>query len=241
MKMIALSSVKILLLLTYILSVTYASPVRCIKTAPYDIYNPVTILSIYDVVRQGMSLYLSNVAYFIENLNTLPPSRVEEATDNFMEIFCKGRYFKGFIGLTNTGELITNRTYVRQLYKEYALRPGIHVPFNVKSYNKIITIPEKAQENRFSVYANLTAFNEHIIGITDVDNNNSLLLVNGNYQIEWRINVYGNICISAFHDTPLIINEIHHTSLLEIPWNLQIIMYKETRTSLFEDSTESSN
>lgn len=197
-------------------------PPTCIERAPFNLRKTDTVLAIYDAIRQGTAWYEYRLAYMIENLHTLPPSQVDAAVDHFMEVFCEDPYFKGFIGITGTGELFTNRSQVRELYKGYALSPGVHVPFNVKAYNEIVAIPPDSQVNDGSVYGNITAFNEHIMRSTDANNNVNFWMVNGHYQNEWRISPEGDLCISGFTDAFLVINQLTHVPILEIPWNLDI-------------------
>jgi len=231
-----------LLLISLVLglfSVTSGSPVKCIEGAPYNLHQTPTVLAINEAARQAMGFYEYRLATLIENLSTLPPSQVDAALDLFMEVFCEPPYFKGFIGITGDGTLFTNLTVIRELYRMTALAPGVHVPFNVKIYNIIPSINPAAQTDHNSVYVNITAFNEHVIRVTGMPptlfqglrqklndvklDDVNFLLVNGHYQNEFRIDENSNICISGFFDDFRIINQLPHTNLLALPWDLPIL------------------
>jgi hypothetical protein len=194
------------------------SPVKCIVTAPYIKTQTNVILSVDKAVREAQAWYEYQLEYAMEN-----PQDIDAAVDRFMEVYCKEPYFKGFVGITGTEELFTNRSEVRELYKGAILGVGIGATFNVKFHNTIIEIhPEDQIEKHSSVYANITAFNEHVIRVPGANNTMDLNIVLGHYRNQWRIDEDGNVCLSRFHDSFLKIFRLEYTSVLSIPWNLNI-------------------
>jgi len=220
--------------LTFFFVTTSSSPVKCVETAPYNLHQTSTVLAIHDIAEQGQSWYEYRLSSMIENLALLPASEVGPALDVFMQVFCEEPYFKGFIGITGDNQLITNRSLVRELYKDTAMAPGTHIPFNVKTYNHIFSIDPYVQTGHESVYVNVTAFYEvvlrvggstgylRIVDLPKTDDAN-FLLVNGYYRNEFRVDSNGNVCISGFMDQTKDINLLPHTNLLAMPWDLPIL------------------
>lgn len=202
------------------------SPIKCAKHAPYNLNKATTKLAVWTAVTQGMNWYAYRLGIFIDNAKSLPPSQVDAAVDHFMEVFCEPPYFKGFIGITNDGVLITNRTEVRELYKAVALSPNTLMPFNDKVYNVVPRIHEdddvSKNGNRRVVYANATAFFELVTRTPNPDGSINYLSVFGWYEHEWRINAHGNICISAFSESVRNINILLHVDVLNLPWDKDI-------------------
>lgn len=223
-----------LLCITAVLEIVSSEkcPVKCVVTAPYNINDPLTVLAVDKAVREAQACYEYKLSYMIEHLSSYPYQwQVREAMNDFMDVYCVEPFFKGFIGITGTGELYTNRTEVKELYKNVALTPGTHVPFNVNFYNVIITIPEESQVNYNSLYANITAFNRHYLRVSTFTTNTTtntttetidLWVVLGHYVNEWRIDRYGNVCLSAFSDFTNFIASVPQHTIVAIPWDIKM-------------------
>ena len=212
-------------ILFFLISITLGIniPIKCAVTAPYNLNDPTTINSLYEVTRRGQARYPFNLAYLLENYLTLSTVKREEALDHFMDEFCEQKHFKSFEGITGDGRVFTNLSDVKELYREQASLPGAHVPFNVDAYNTIPYILEESQVGPNVAYVNTISMNSHVIRKQYlVPNQTDMLYVTGHYQNEFRINKKGKICISKFHDTYLTVNVISHTPELENPWDLPI-------------------
>lgn len=194
---------------------------KCLAKAPYHLNQLAHQLAIDKVVREAQGRYEARLAWMGENINLLPPSQQQAALDYFMEVYCPSPYFDGFIGITGDEHLFTNRTEVAGLYLGNFLGLGPGVTFNVKFYNEDIVI-DQSLSSRQVVYANITAFNEHIItGLVD-PSPGKVSVVNGYYINQWRIDSQGNPCLSRFHDVFLKVFVFDSTTYLNLPMNLKI-------------------
>jgi hypothetical protein len=193
-------------------------PVKCIVKAPYIKTQPIVILAVDKAVKEAQAWYEYRLEYAMEN-----HQNIDVAVDHFMEVYCKEPYFKGFTGITGTNQVFTNRSQVRELYKGAILGVGMNATFNVKYHNDIIDIhPEDQIEKYSSVYANITAYNEHIIRVPGANGTMNLEIVLGYYINQWRIDKDGNVCLSRFHDSFLKIFSLNHTTILSIPLDLDL-------------------
>jgi len=213
-------------ILLFLVSIAFAVhiPVNCPVTAPYNLNDAVTVLSVYNTAERAQSRYIYNVRFLIENYNILPPIKREAALDRLISEFCEQKHFKGFIGITGDGTKFTDLSAVKELYRGEASKDGVHVPFAIKGHNGIPFIVPESQVGPNVVYVNLTSLNEHQIRAASqiAPNQTDLMFVTGHYQNEFRINRKGKVCISAFHDDFLTANIVPHIPFLEKSWNLPI-------------------
>ena len=91
--------------------------------------------------------------------------------------------------------------------------------FNVKFHSERIDI-DHSLSTRQVVYANITAFNEHIIRAVDSSGVDNFYVGSGYYVNQWRIDSQGNTCLSRFTDIFLKYFRMEHTTLLNMPHDL---------------------
>ena len=153
-----------------------------------------------------------------ENINL---SEQQAAIDYFMEVYCPDPDFKGFIGITGDDQVFTNRTQVSELYKNNFLGIGPGLSFNVKFHSEEIEI-DHTLSTRQVVYANITAFNEHVITKLITGSDTDMQFVQGHYESQWRINSQGYPCLSRFADAFLKVFSVNQVTFLNRPWNKKI-------------------
>lgn len=172
-----------LLGLLFLISFSSASVVKCAITAPYNPHNIATILSIKDAAMEGMAWYLYKVAMLFNNIGSLPCNKVESAMDHFMEVYCQEPFFDGYVGVLSNGILYTNRSDVRKLYKDSAMRGLVIYPFHENVHNPFVS-NINIGPLYYTVSMNITTFDH-------------LALVKGYYQAKWLIDPLGNLCMSG--------------------------------------------
>lgn len=217
----------VVLLLTSTLATGISGPVeqrpKALVRAPFNLRSVETQLAIKDAVEEAQSWYTSKLAYLIENFGgQTSPSVLNPALDDFFEVYCPAPYFKGFHGITGTGEIFTNISQVRELYKNQVIIAGPNATFNVVFYKSRINFYEQDQpRNRRSVYANMTASNSHHIRVSDGQGGMNFMFVAGYYKNQWRIDENGNMCISRFYDAFLKVFNIDYTLFATSPWDIK--------------------
>lgn len=204
-----------LLVFLLALALTHASVAvtqpKSVVSAPYNLNNPIHQLAIDKVTREAQAWYQHTLTSFAENYALLPPASKPAALDKMMSVFCEYPFFDGYIGITPVPVLITNRSYVAELYASF---PAPDMTFQVNVHSAVVTIPDSTPSIQLAVHANITSF---LSLITSAPGTTTYL---GHYQNEWRINAQGYPCISRFHDQVTSAFLADGTRFIYIPWNL---------------------